>query len=164
MSKERPTLKDIAAAMGVSTTTVHRALQGKDGVSDETGNTIRRLAAEMGYRANYMASALKRKELRLAIAFPESSRENQYYYRSLWQGARQFFRENQDFAVEPLEFPYPLVPGSHGAVLKDLYLHHLDRLDGLLTVAVDHGQSAFFLEKIAAAGVPVVLVDRKSVV
>ncbi len=158
MSSERPTLKDIANTLGVSTTTVHRALQGKEGVSDETGAEIRRLAAEMGYRANYMASALKRRVLRLAIVFPEPSQENQYYYRSLWQGARQFFQENREFFVEPVEFPYPLAPGAHGAVLKELYLDHLDGLDGLLTLAVDHGQSAYFLEKLSHHGVPIALV------
>ncbi len=159
MSQERPTLKDLAKIFGVSTTTIHRALQGKEGVSGETGEAIRRMAAEMGYRANYMAANLKRKTLRLAIAFPEPSQEYEFYYRSLWQGVRQFFQDNQQFSsVEPIEFFYPLSPGAHGVLLQQLYEDHLSRLDGLLTLAVEHPLSALYLEKLSEAGLPIALV------
>lgn len=158
MSHTNPTLKDIARAMGVSATTVHRALHGKAGVGDETCTEIRRMAAQMGYRTNYMASALKRREVRLAIVLPEPTLDNRYYYLSLWQGARRFFGEVTEFSVRPLEFFYPLGPGSNGSALKEIYEHHSDTLEGLLTVAVDHSQSSYFLEKLAAKGIPITLV------
>ena len=63
MPQPKATLKDIAHTLGVSTTTVHRALNGKQGVSDEVSLQIRQLAAQMGYKTNYMASALKRKDI-----------------------------------------------------------------------------------------------------
>lgn len=158
MPHTHPTLKDIARAMGVSATTVHRALHGKAGVGEETCVEIRRTAAQMGYRTNYMASALKRREVRLGIVLPEPTLDNRYYYLSLWQGAQRFFSEVTEFAVRLLEFPYPLGPGSNGVALKEVYEQHADTLDGLLTIAVDHSQSSYFLEKLAAKGVPITLV------
>lgn len=158
MSHTIPTLKDIARALGVSATTVHRALHGKTGVGEETCAEIQRVAAQMGYRTNYMASALKRREIRLAIVLPEPILDSRYYYLSLWQGARRFFSEVTEFSVQPVEFFYPLGPGSNGIILKDIYERHAETLDGLLTVAVDNSQSSYFLEKLAAKGIPITLV------
>ena len=53
----RVTMKDIAARMDVSVNTVHKALTGKPGVSDEVRARIASLAAEMGYRRNANASS-----------------------------------------------------------------------------------------------------------
>ncbi len=158
MSHTNPTLKDIARTLGVSTTTVHRALHGKTGVGDKTCAEIQRIAAQLGYRTNYMASALKRREIRLAIVLPEPTRDSRYYYLSLWQGARRFFSEVTEFSVQPVEFFYPLGPGSNGVALKNIYERHIETLDGLLTVAVDHSQSSYFLEKLAAKGIAITLV------
>lgn len=49
-------LADIAEKMGVSTVTVHNALSGQKGVSDELRKQIIRLADEMGYRQNTAAA------------------------------------------------------------------------------------------------------------
>lgn len=155
------TLKDIAQAMGVTTTTVHRALQGKSGVSEETRREIQHVAAQMGYRANYLAASLKRKNLRLAIALPEPTGNDRFYYNNLWQGAKQLLEEVAEFNITPLEFSYPLAQGASGAILKQIYEHHLDGLDGLLTVAIDSSQSpqaSYFIEKFAEAKIPMVFI------
>lgn len=55
-------LKDIAAQAGVSTTTVSRILNGRDTgipIREETRQKVIALAAEMGYRPNIMARALR---------------------------------------------------------------------------------------------------------
>ena len=48
MAKVR--LVDIAAQVGVSTVTVHNALTGQKGVSDELRAVIQKMASEMEYR------------------------------------------------------------------------------------------------------------------
>lgn len=154
----KATIKDVAKAAGVSATTVHRALLGKGGVGDEKAAEIKRLAAGMGYKVNYMASALKRRDMRIAIAMPEPTMDNRYYYLGLWTGARQFLSEVEEFSVEPVEFYYPLASGSNGAMLKEIYENHSDKIDGLLTVAVKHGQSSYFIEKLADKGIPITLI------
>lgn len=58
MAKVR--LADIAEKIGVSTVTVHNALSGQKGVSDELRQRIIELADEMGYRQN--TAAVKREK------------------------------------------------------------------------------------------------------
>lgn len=64
------TIRDVAERAGVSISSVHFALSGKAGVSDETRERIRRTAEEMGYQPNTLASSLKRSTQRIAILLP----------------------------------------------------------------------------------------------
>ena len=158
MNGESTTLKDIAQMLGVSSTTVHRALQGKSGVSAEMRDQIRQTAEKMGYRSNFIAAALKRKPFCFAVAMPEPSMENRYYFFNLWLGVREFLESVTDFQITFLEYTYPLVYGSNGEALKQIYEQHSDQIDALLTVAVKHPQSSYFIEKFAAKNIPVALV------
>lgn len=53
------TMKDIAKQIGVSTVTVSKALNDKDGVSDEVKAKIKALASQMGYRVNTAAKSMR---------------------------------------------------------------------------------------------------------
>lgn len=53
------TLQDIAKATGYTINTVSRALKDKDDISRETCAYIQRVAREMGYVRNYLASSLR---------------------------------------------------------------------------------------------------------
>ena len=55
------TLKDIARKVGYSITTVSRALNDYDDVSQETKQLIKRVAQEMGYHPNVIAQSLQRR-------------------------------------------------------------------------------------------------------
>ena len=62
MRKSNPrsvTLHDIAEATGFTINTVSRALRDKDDISRETCAYIQRVAREMGYVRNYLASSLR---------------------------------------------------------------------------------------------------------
>ena len=96
--EHRVTIKEIAAEAGVSTGTVHRALYGKKGLSEQTRQQILDLCARRGYRANSAASALKRSALRIAAAFPGPQEENSYFYGSVWHGFRRCMAELDAYA------------------------------------------------------------------
>ena len=68
--KAKVTIRDVAAKAGVSISSVHFALSGKAGVSDETREKVRRTAEELGYQPNTLASSLKRSTQRIAILVP----------------------------------------------------------------------------------------------
>lgn len=53
------TLRDVATATGVSINTVSRALRGKNDISPETRRRVMRVAEEMGYVNNMIASSLR---------------------------------------------------------------------------------------------------------
>ena len=56
---DRVTLLDIARATGFTVNTVSRALKNKDDISRETCEKIQKVAREMGYVRNYLASSLR---------------------------------------------------------------------------------------------------------
>ncbi|UJF31380.1 LacI family DNA-binding transcriptional regulator [Paenibacillus hexagrammi] len=56
---ENVTMRDIAERLGVSSVTVSKAINDKEGVSEELRKKIKDLAAEMGYRFNTLAKSMK---------------------------------------------------------------------------------------------------------
>lgn len=58
--EQRPGIRDVAAAAGVSLTTVSHALSGRGKVSEETRQRVEQVAARLGYAPNRIASALRR--------------------------------------------------------------------------------------------------------
>ena len=55
------TLRDIAEKVGRSVTTVSRALNDYDDVSEETKALVRQVAEELGYTPNIMAQRLQKR-------------------------------------------------------------------------------------------------------
>lgn len=155
----RVTMKDIAARVDVSVNTVHKALTGKPGVSDEVRARITSLADEMGYRRNANASSLRRKDAKIVICLPNPAKSGRYYYAYLWEGCRSYIDDAPDVgaAFEDIEYAF----GEHDIVLADI-LDRIDageRIDGLLTLAPIRPEGAELLKKITEAGTAVVLLD-----
>ena len=57
-SNRQTSLRDIANAIGVSTTTVSRALNDRPDINDQTRSQIKELASTMGYQPNILAQSL----------------------------------------------------------------------------------------------------------
>ncbi len=70
------TISDIAAALGVTPSTVSRALSGSPRVKEETRLAVEKKAAEMGYERNIVASNLRKgKSYIVGIIVPRIHRE-----------------------------------------------------------------------------------------
>ncbi|MFR7396910.1 MAG: LacI family DNA-binding transcriptional regulator [Blautia wexlerae] len=76
-------MADIAAKVGVSTVTVHNALAGNKGVSDEMREKIQKVADELGY--HQMTAAAKREEIKVACAISVS-----LFQRNIWRHILHF--------------------------------------------------------------------------
>ena len=75
-TKARPTLKDVAAAAGVSITTVSDVVNGKGRVDPATRERVAALVAELGYRPHRSARALRSGRTGiLALCLPVADRE-----------------------------------------------------------------------------------------
>lgn len=126
------TIRDVAAKAGVSISSVHFALSGKAGVSDETREKIRKIADDLGYQPNALASSLKRSPQRIAILLPSEEGENQYYYPPVWRGIHDYLSK-VNVNLECIELPY--FEKDKASVFKRLKeLVEKQGLNGILTV------------------------------
>lgn len=95
MSK-RATIKDIANALNISTTTVNRAFSGKDRISEETRSKVFEKAQELGYEPNLIAKALSSKEvLNIAVICPRD-----IYFVDVLDGMNAYLQEISDYNVK----------------------------------------------------------------
>lgn len=93
----RVTLKMIAERAGTSIGTVDRALNNREGVKEDSKRLILKVAEELGYRPNKLASALGRKKIiRIGIAYPRQPHE---FYRDIDLGIDKAAEELQDYGV-----------------------------------------------------------------
>ena len=74
----RVTLEDVAKATGYTINTVSRALKNKDDISKETCRYIQKVAREMGYVRNYIASSLRSGRTK-TIAMIAGTMSNPFY-------------------------------------------------------------------------------------
>ena len=70
MNQKRTTVKDIAARMGISLSTVNKALTGKPGISEKRRAEVLSVAKEMGYVVNHVAQSLSRKPVKMGVIIP----------------------------------------------------------------------------------------------
>lgn len=72
---KRITIYDIARKMGISYTTVSRALRSQQGIAKETIEEVQKVAHEMGYKPNTIASSLRtNKSFSIAVLIPQINR------------------------------------------------------------------------------------------
>ena len=152
------TLADIAKRVGVTPSTVQRALNGVSGVSGEKREEIRRVAEEMGYRRNLIASSLKTGSKKIALVLPEPVHNNRYYACYLWEGATGCVNDHGESGIEAAEFTYVRTPGKHGEKLREVFAQHGSELDGILTMGTQDEEASEVLSHLREQGVPVVFV------
>ena len=103
MEFERVTLNDIAHKLGISMTTVTRALNNKPKVSDDMRKLIIETAKEIGYKPNKTAQSLARNEIVIGVLFSEEPKEFSTY---LERGIIDGFNQLMDYKVRSILLPY----------------------------------------------------------
>ncbi|AGF73131.1 LacI family DNA-binding transcriptional regulator [Corynebacterium halotolerans] len=146
-----PTLKDVAAAAGVSVSTASRALAGNPVISQETRDRVQQRAIDLNYRPNAQARALRSSRTNIiGVAIP--SLVNPFF--AEMAAAIQLEATSQGFSTiisSTSEDPAQLSDSLE--VLADL------RVDGIL--AVPYRGTEKVLTELQESGLPVVLVDRE---
>lgn len=152
--KKAATIKDIAKAIGVSVSTVSRALQDKPEISEETKILVRETAAKMKYRPNSMAVALKtQKSYSIGVVVPQIV---SFFYASVVQGIEQVANElgYQVFVSSSNEDMIKEIQNVHG------FLDH--RVDGMIVSLSKATDEFSHIHQIGEHNVPLVLFDRTS--
>ncbi|MDR2069825.1 MAG: LacI family transcriptional regulator [Treponema sp.] len=152
MKDKSITIRDVAAAAGVSTATVSRSLDpdGAEGVSEKTRLKVVEAAASMGYQANPVARTLKTRSARtVAIVAPELTND---FFMDLAEGIEK------ELSARGYTL---LVASSDNSVEEEKKRVAMlaDRMvDGIVVIpAEDRGDHLTAWDK---KGIPVVLVDR----
>lgn len=129
------TQKEIAEILGVSRTTVARAINGSPNIKEETKKKILELVSKMNYQKNYIGSTLASRKKKV-VAFIVKSK-NLFYTEQLRKGVKQVRDEYRDYNFEVEEIITD-IDDSLGQILKlKEILKREDRVDGILITPLD---------------------------
>lgn len=150
MPGKKPTMRDIARAVGTSAVTVSKAMAGKPGMSDKLRAKILKKAREMGYENPRGGQLVFREHLDVGILIPDMYFAQESYYAEIY---RKLIRKLSDLGhFGLLEI---LSPESE----RELALPNLlttGHADGLILLGEP---SKAYCRKIAQAGPPIVFLD-----
>lgn len=146
------TIKHIAKTLGISTSTVSRALHDAYDVSPETRRKVMALAEELDYKPNpYAVSLVKQNTNMIGVLLPEIA---VYYFSMVVKGIQDvaysvgynvmFFISGESLEREKM-------------ILKNLNVNSLDGL--LVSVSAETNTSEHF-KKLIDKGLPIVFFDR----
>lgn len=151
----KPTLQDIAEQVGVSTATVSRALNDREGVNAETRKRILRVAQEMGYVAHAAAKGLataRTYTLGLITYERPPQQPISNFPDETIQGVDQEARERGYHIMTTFVNEEMMQDVSH------IPLIHERRVDGLILIGP--ALKASFIIQLYSSEIPIVLVDN----
>lgn len=146
------TMKDVAERVGVTVSTVSRALSGGPGVSPSVREAIRAAADEAGYVPNRAASNLRRQATTAVWGLLISDIQNTFF--------TGMVRAVED-AAQAAGYSIILCNSDEDVVKEAKYVDVLvaEQVSGLLITAEDERRSS--VQRALEAGVPVVSIDRR---
>ena len=145
----RPSITAVAAAAGVSPTTVSHALSGTRAVRAETRERVIRAAAELGYTPNRLASGLRLRRTGV-IGLASDLIATTPFAGRIVQGAQEAARER---GAVLMTVDSEGDPELEAAQLRSLADH---RVDGILLARMFHQE---LVRPLALGSMPVVLID-----
>lgn len=153
------TIKDIAADLGVSMTTVHKAIYNKKGISEENRQRILEYIKSQNFHINQAASSLKRKMIRIAYVGLEPAESYSFYFQKLHKYILEAYEPYRTFNVVLDVYSTPEDPTQQIALLEKLYDEQLDTLDGLLIASAHDTQVSPMIRRFVDAGLKVVTIN-----
>jgi len=152
MKFEAITIKDIAKALGLSTSTVSRALRGSYEISAETKKLVLEYAEKLNYRPNPIALSLKEKRSR-SIGIIVCEIANNFFSQAI----------NGIESVAYKKGYYVIISQSHESYEREVsnaqYLASRS-VDGLLVSLSTETTDLSHLKKLHEKGLPIVFFDR----
>ena len=152
MTKRRISLKDIANQLGVSITTVSRALKDHPDLSPEITEKVKELAKKLNYTPNPFAMSLLKQQTRtIGVIVPDIVT---HFYSSIISGIEEVAKENGYYIV---------IASSQESYKKEKEnLNNLVnlRVDGLIVCLAQDTTDYSHYDKIIEAEIPLVFFDR----
>ncbi len=152
MKFESATIKDIAKALNLSTSTVSRALRGSYEISDETKKQVLEYAEKINYRPNPIALSLKERRTR-AIGIVVSEIANNFFSQAI--NGIESIAYNRGYHV--------IITQSHESHEREkVNVQHMAArgVDGLLVSLSSETADISYLKELHEKGMPIVFFDR----
>jgi LacI family transcriptional regulator len=152
MMKNNVTMRDIADQLGVSSVTVSKALNDKEGVSEELKLKIKGLAEELGYRYNAAAKSMKEGlSYNIGVVIPERfTGINQSFYLNVYQSITRILEKQGYYGI------LHILSGEDERNLVMPRIYYERKVDGFIVL----GQtSKEYIEKIQGIEFPKVFLD-----
>ena len=142
------TIKDIAKQLGISHTTVSRALNNSPLIREETKQKVQKMAKKMGYSPNYSAKALvNARSYNIGL-----------FFSSIVHGTSpDFFHEIIKCVSSEIEDQYNLVVHGIDVFFQELHPHHFD---GIILVSQSEKDDDFIRSALEKK-IPIVVINRK---
>ena len=152
MNKKRTTLKDIANVLNISSAAVSKAMNNDSRISAKTKAAVKRVAKELDYQPNHLASALRKGKSNLVgVIVP---RTNSYFFSSVVEHIEGVLNKagyniiitqsNESFEKE----------------CKNIDTLLYTQVDGIIASMANETVDLSYYEKIKSNGIPLILFDR----
>ena len=149
---QNTTIKDIARALGISKSTVSRALADRFDVKPETKKAVIEMAEKMHYRPNPFAQNLiKRRTKIIGVVVPEFI--NSIFARIIIQIQQVFEREGFHVLITQCN-------ESAEAERRNLQLLEESMVEGILISVTEKGRNTDYYEELIGSGIPLVFFNR----
>ena len=150
--KNNPTLKDIAKKLGLSISTVSRALQDHPDINKDTIKKTKEVARRLGYFPDVLAKSLKKKRTyTIGVIVPEISH---FFFSSVIDGIEEITHK-EGFTI--------LVTKSNEILEREIINTESlisNRVAGVIASISQSTMDGSHFERVIARGTPLVLFDR----
>ncbi len=151
-NKKRTTIKDIANKLDISTAAVSKALHDDPRISVKTKTAVRRVAEELNYQPNHLASALRRGKSNLVgVIVPKT---NSNFFSSLIQNIEEVLsKEGYNIIITQSNESFEKECDNIDTLL-------FTQVDGIIASMANETIDLSYYEKVKSKGIPLVLFDR----
>lgn len=150
------TIKDIAAAAGVSRGTVDRVLHNRSGVNPEVAKKVRDIADQLGFIPNKAGKILaaRKQKLRFAYLLPASARP---FFDEVLKGVYRAEKELADYGIT-VDIKY-LKDFNTETHISEINKIAEEGYSGLCITSLDTPEVQLAIHKLVEEGIPVVSVN-----
>ncbi|MEP5256266.1 MAG: LacI family DNA-binding transcriptional regulator [Winogradskyella arenosi] len=152
MNKKRTTIKDIANALNISPAAVSKALHDDSRISIKTKAAVKRVAKELNYQPNHLASALRRGKSNLVgVVVP---RTNSNFFSSVV--------EQMEAVLDKAGYNIIITQSNESfkKECKNIDTLLYTQVDGIIASMANETVDLSYYEKIKSNGIPLILFDR----
>ena len=148
------TIKDLAQALGISKSTVSRALADHSDVKPETKRLVLEMAEKMNYRPNpYAQNLIRRRSKVIGVVVPEFV--NSFFPRIIIQIQKVFEKEGFNVLITQ--------SGESAEIeLKNLHLLENSMVEGIILSVTEKDRNDEYYRRLIDNGIPIVFFNRPS--